>query len=51
MKDTVSLPKGGKRDDDLSEINEFRKLVLDNSKMAQFWETKDELIKKMFQSH
>ncbi len=31
MKDTVSLPKG-KRDDDLSEINEFRKLVLDNSK-------------------
>lgn len=45
------MPKG-KRDDDLSEINEFRKLVLDNSKkMAQFWETKDELIKKMFQSH
>lgn len=46
MKDTVSLPKG-KRDDDLSEINEFRKLVLGNSKMAQFWETKDELIKNV----
>ncbi|WP_331343832.1 DUF4062 domain-containing protein [Cellvibrio sp. UBA7661] len=46
MKDTVSLSKG-KRDDDLSEINAFRELVLTNSKMAQFWESKDQLIKSV----
>lgn len=46
MKDTVSLSKD-KRDDDLSEINKFRELVLTNSKMAQFWETKDQLIKNV----
>ncbi|WP_458734141.1 DUF4062 domain-containing protein [Zobellella taiwanensis] len=46
MKDTVSLPKD-KRDDDLSEINKFRERVLTNSKMAQFWETKDQLIKNV----
>ena len=46
MKDTVSLSKD-KRDDDLSEINKFRELVLTNSKMAQFWETKDQLIKSV----
>ncbi|MFY9260627.1 MAG: DUF4062 domain-containing protein [Gallionella sp.] len=46
MKDTVPLPKG-KRDDDLSEINNFRELVLTNSRMAQFWETKDQLIKNV----
>lgn len=46
MKDTVSLSKN-KRDDDLSEINKFRELVLTNSKMAQFWETKDQLIKSV----
>lgn len=46
MKDTVSLSKD-KRDDDLSEINAFRELVLTNSKMAQFWETKDQLIKSV----
>lgn len=46
MKDTVSLSKD-KRDDDLSEINSFRELVLTNSKMAQFWETKDQLIKSV----
>lgn len=46
MKDTVSLSKD-KRDDDLSEINKFRQLVLTNSKMAQFWETKDQLIKSV----
>ena len=46
MSETVSLSKD-KRDDDLSEINSFRKLVLTNSKMAQFWETKDELIKSV----
>ncbi|MFW8080518.1 hypothetical protein ACOIFA_33870, partial [Klebsiella pneumoniae] len=34
-------------DDDLSEINGFRELVLRNSKMAQFWETKDQLIKSV----
>ena len=46
MKDTVSLSKD-KRDDDLSEINAFRELVLANSKMAQFWDTKDQLIKSV----
>lgn len=46
MKDTVSLSKD-KRDDDLSEINAFRESVLKNSKMAQFWETKDQLIKSV----
>jgi hypothetical protein len=46
MKDTVSLSKD-KRDDDLSEISGFRESVLKNSKMAQFWETKDELIKNV----
>ena len=35
MNDNVSLPKD-KRDDDLSEVNKFRKEVLKNSKMAQF---------------
>lgn len=46
MKDTVPLPKD-KRDDDLSEINAFRELVLKNSRMAQFWETKDQLIRNV----
>lgn len=46
MNDKVSLSKD-KRDDDLSEINKFRELVLTNSKMAQFWETKDQLIKSV----
>ncbi|TDF37171.1 DUF4062 domain-containing protein [Alteromonadaceae bacterium M269] len=46
MNDLVSLSKD-KRDDDLSDINKFRKLVLTNSKMAQFWETKDQLIKSV----
>ncbi|WP_318462560.1 DUF4062 domain-containing protein [Photobacterium leiognathi] len=46
MSDDVSLPKS-RRDDDLSDINAFRSTVLDNSKMAQFWETKDELIKSV----
>lgn len=46
MNDNVSVSKD-KRDDDLSEISDFRKKVLQNSKMAQFWETKDELIKNV----
>lgn len=46
MNDTVPLPKE-KRDDNLSEINNFRNTVLKNSKMAQFWDTKDELIKNV----
>lgn len=46
MKDTVPLPMD-KRDNDLLEINNFREMVLKNSKMAQFWETKDELIKNV----
>jgi hypothetical protein len=46
MNDNVPLPMN-KRDDDLSEINNFRELVLTNSKMAQLWETKDQLIKNV----
>lgn len=46
MDETVALPKD-KRDDDLTEINNFRASVLKNSKMAQFWNTKDELIKNV----
>ena len=46
MNDNVSLSKD-KRDDDLTEINTFRETVLKNSKMAQFWKTKDELIKSV----
>jgi hypothetical protein len=46
MDEMASLPKD-KRDDDLSEINRFRETVLKNSKMAQFWKTKDELIKNI----
>ncbi|WP_049538624.1 DUF4062 domain-containing protein [Vibrio harveyi] len=46
MSDDVSLPKS-RRDDDLTDINAFRTKVLQNSKMAQFWETKDELIKSV----
>lgn len=46
MNDEVSLSKD-KRDDDLTQVNSFRELVLTNSKMAQFWETKDQLIKSV----
>ncbi|MBP8812265.1 MAG: DUF4062 domain-containing protein [Laribacter sp.] len=46
MNDAVSLPKS-KRDDDLTEVNNFRRMVLTNSKMAQFWEAKDQLIKSV----
>lgn len=46
MDEMVSLPRD-RRDDDLSEINNFRELVLRNSKMAQFWETKDQLIRNV----
>lgn len=46
MNDKVSLSKD-RRDDDLSDINKFRELVLTNSKMAQFWETKDQLIRNV----
>lgn len=46
MRENVPLP-ADKRDDNLSEINTFRKLVLTNSKMAQFWETKDQLIRNV----
>lgn len=46
MNEMVPLPKD-KRDDDLSEIIRFRDLVLKNSKMAQFWQTKDQLIKNV----
>lgn len=46
MDDGVSLSKD-KRDDDLSDVNRFRDMVLNNTKMAQFWETKDQLIKSV----
>lgn len=46
MDEMASLSKD-KRDDDLSEINNFREIVLKNSKMSQFWETKDQLIKNV----
>lgn len=46
MDENVSLPKE-KRDDNLKEINTFRSTVLRNSKMAQYWKTKDELIKNV----
>lgn len=46
MKDHVPLPMD-KRDDDLGKVRKFRELVLNNSKMAQFWETKDQLIKNV----
>jgi hypothetical protein len=46
MSDNVPLPKN-KRDDDLSEISKFRELVLTNSKMAQFWDSKDQLIRNV----
>ena len=35
------------RDNDLTEINNFRKMVLENSKMSQFWASKDELIRNV----
>ncbi|WP_077337994.1 DUF4062 domain-containing protein [Pseudocolwellia agarivorans] len=46
MNETVPLSKD-KRDDDLTEINNFRELVLKNSRMAQFWSLKEELIKNV----
>lgn len=46
MNDGISLSKD-KRDDDLTDINAFRNTVLENSKMAQFWATKDELLKNV----
>lgn len=35
------------RDNDLTEINRFRDTVKTNTKMAQFWDTKDQLITKV----
>ncbi|MEB8015699.1 DUF4062 domain-containing protein [Raoultella ornithinolytica] len=46
MNDSVALP-GCKRDDDLTDIKGFRETVLANSKMAQFWDTKDQLVKNV----
>ena len=46
MHETVALSKD-KRDDDLTEINNFRSSVLKNLKMSQFWSNKDELIKNV----
>lgn len=46
MKDSVAL-SGDKRDDDLTDIKKFRDIVLKNSKMSQFWDTKDQLIKNV----
>ena len=46
MDEAVALPKG-RRDDNLTEVQNFRSTVLENSKMAQFWKTKDELIRNV----
>ncbi|MCD4505556.1 DUF4062 domain-containing protein [Chromobacterium piscinae] len=46
MDESVPLPKD-KRDDDLSDVKKFREVVLKNSKMAQFWDTKDGLVKSV----
>lgn len=46
LDDNAPLSKD-KRDDNLDEINSFRNLVLKNSKMAQFWQNTDELIKNV----
>ncbi len=46
MDDNAPLPRD-KRDDDLTAINTFRDMVLRNSKMAQFWESKDQLVRNV----
>lgn len=46
LHDSAPLTKE-KRDDNLMEINTFRSLVLKNSKMSQFWSTKNELLKSV----
>jgi len=46
LDENVSLSKD-RRDDNLDEINNFRSLVLKNSKMAQFWKSSDELTKSV----
>ncbi|MDF4650957.1 hypothetical protein P3502_16910 [Vibrio parahaemolyticus] len=46
MDESAALPRD-KRDDDLTDINRFRDMVLKNSKMSQFWESKDQLIKNV----
>ena len=46
MDEGAALPRD-KRDDDLTDINRFRSMVLKNSKMSQFWESKDQLIKNV----
>lgn len=46
LKDNVPLNKEN-RDNDLTKIDAFRKMVLSNNKMADFWSNKDELSKKI----
>ncbi len=46
LNENVSLPKN-KRDDDLTKINNFRNIVLKNSKMSDFWKDKNELSKNI----
>lgn len=46
MSENTPLSKD-KRDDDLSKIRQFREAVLKNTKMSQFWETKDQLAKNV----
>lgn len=46
LKEDAPLSKK-QRDDDLSKINKFREIVLTNSKMSDFWNNKDELVKKV----
>jgi len=43
MDDEAPLSKD-KRDNDLTDINNFRSKVLSNTKMAKFWSTKDQLV-------
>lgn len=46
LKDDVPLTNT-QRDNDLTKINNFREIVLSNSKMADFWSNKDELSRKV----
>jgi len=46
LDENISLPKD-KRDDNLTQINKFRNMVLKNQKMADFWKSTDELTKKV----
>jgi hypothetical protein len=46
LDENTPLPKN-KRDNNLTQINNFRNIVLKNSKMADFWKSPDELTKQV----